>query len=196
MEEESAKFWALIQHFGQLATPEIWQALKRIFPELGPFSSAQPVFYYNVWVEINPKFIFKIRRCSPNEFPTDISVFSPIRPHNECDKAQPQPRLSGVQVTWRNSKNLTAISKDFYREHPVSEEVSPVVNILHVWHSGPQSTSITNIPSPPDWAKLNLFNLEQPGPRSRLNSVPAWGDLRLLINLTERSSFRWEGLLL
>ena len=169
MEEESAKFWAVIQHFGQLATPEIWQGLKRIFPELSPFSSAQPVFYYNVWVEINPKFIFKIRRCSPNEFPTDISVFSPIRPHNECDKAQPHHRLSGVQVTWRNSKNLTAISKDFYREHPVSEEVSPVVNILHVWHSGPQSTSITNIPSPsplpiapPDWPELNLFNLEQP----------------------------------
>ena len=169
MEEESAKFWALIQHFGQLATPEIWQAVKRIFPELSPFSSAQLVFYYNVWVEINPKFIFKIRRCSPNEFPTDISVFSPIRPHNECDKAQPHHRLSGVQVTWRNSKNLTAISKDFYREHPVSEEVSPVVNILHVWHSGPQSTSITNIPSPlpiapPDWPELNLFNLEQPSP--------------------------------
>ena len=148
MEEGSANFWAVIQHFGQLATPEIWQALKRIFPGLSPFSSAQPVFYYNVWVGINPKFIFKIRRCSPNEFPTDISVFSPIRPHNECDKAQPHHRLSGVQVTWRNSKNLTAISKDFYREHPVSEEVSPVVNILHVWHSGPQSTSITNIPSP------------------------------------------------
>ena len=155
MEEESAKFWAVIQHFGQLATPEIWQALKRIFPELSPASSVQPVFYYNVWVEINPKFIFKIRRCSPNEFPTDISVFSPIRPHNECDKAQPHPRLSGARVTWRNPKNLTAISKDFYREHPaVSEEVSPVVNILDVWHSGPQSTSITNIPSPPPWPSL------------------------------------------
>ena len=84
---------------------------------------------------------------------------------------------------WSYSKNLTAISKDFYREHPVQRQrVSPVVNIVtclafwcsvHIYYQHPLPLPPpSSLPPPPGLARAEFVQFRA----TQILTKLCWGE--------------------